>query len=223
MQHSLQSKRRRKKKLKIKPFRSELEATSLRETRQNASTTGETSPSISVANPEIKPSAENRAKLFSSPDIISISKMATQISSQNKVKEEIREAIKEEQAERNYTIEEIKEAWLKFTEQKLIQNKQVQAVFAIAQLNLKTENELEIIVPSETQQMYFNDYRTDLGDFFRNEFAIKGLKMEVIIDRQGESKSGGIIVTDKDRFEAMRSKNPLIDELRKKFNLQVDF
>ncbi len=220
MQHSLQSKRRRKKKLKIKPFRSERELPN--STPSIPQEYASAARSI-VAKSDIKPSAENREKILSSPDLISIKGLTTSVAVEHRTKNEISEALKEEKAERDYTIDEISIAWSAFTEQKLVLNRQVQAVFALAKLELKESNLLEICVPSETQQMYFNDYRADLGDFLRKEFGIRGLQMEVVIDKSIESKSSGVIITDKDRFEAMREKNPILDELRKKFNLQIDF
>lgn len=220
MQHSLQSKRRRKKKLKIKPFRSQKD---LPNTATSIPKEYAAPVRSIVAKSDIKPSADNRAKILSSPDLISIKGLTTNVADEHRTKTEVSESLKEEKAEREYTLEEISVAWSAFTEQKLTQNKQVQAVFALAKLNLKETYLLEIWVPSETQQMYFNDYRADLGDFLRKEFGIRGLQMEVVIDKSIESKSSGVIITDKDRFEAMREKNPILDELRKKFNLQIDF
>lgn len=130
------------------------------------------------------------------------------------------EAAAKEVADREYSITEIQNAWNSFVEHRLQNNMQVKMALKVAVLELKPGNMLRVAFPSETQQIYFNDCRAELGDFMRNEFGIKGLDFELDLQRQAEVKLS--TRTDKEKFDAMRAKNPSVDLLRQTFQLRVD-
>jgi DNA polymerase-3 subunit gamma/tau len=98
---------------------------------------------------------------------------------------------------------------------------QVHSAFKVAVVELKLGNLLRVAFPSVTQEMYFNDYRSQLTEFLRNEYDIRGLDFKIEILKQEEIKA--TYQTSKQRFDALVQKNPSLETLRKKFNLQIDF
>jgi DNA polymerase III subunit gamma/tau len=126
-----------------------------------------------------------------------------------------------ETASRTYTLDEIKAAWDQFTSQKLGHNMQIQTAFKVAELTLPANDLLRVGLPSETQSMYFNDARGDLGDFFRSQHDIRGIKFEIHILKPNEIKS--TFKTEKQNFDDLVAKNPAIDLMRQKLGLQIDF
>lgn len=160
-----------------------------------------------------------KSLLGMSKDSVSI-KTLTRKSTEATERTEANEAAAKEVADREYSITEIQNAWNSFVEHRLQNNMQVKMALKVAVLELKQANLLRVAFPSETQQIYFNDCRAELGDFMRNEFGIKGLDFELDLQRQAEVKLS--TRTDKEKFDAMRAKNPAVDLLRQTFQLRVD-
>jgi DNA polymerase-3 subunit gamma/tau len=129
-------------------------------------------------------------------------------------------AVKEKPT-REYTTSELREAWSNFTDDKLGHNMQVQGSFRVAEIDLKPGNLLRIAFPSVTQEMYFNDYRSQLAEFMRDRYDIRGIDFQVEILRPEEIKA--TYQTAKQRFDTLVQKNPSLENLRKRFNLQIDF
>ena len=183
----------------------------------------ESLPLPSVASPPVvareitTPAFGNRKIILQSSESVSIKQSLQRGSVKDTLvaEEEIKEV-----ATREYTTQEIVTAWSRFAEEKLKHNMQVQAAFKVAQVELKLGNVLKVAFPSATQQMYFNDHRSMLADFLRT-FDIRGLDFQVEILKLDEIKA--TYQTAKQRFDALVVKNPSLETLRKRFNLQVDF
>ncbi len=177
--------------------------------------------SSSVAEPMSRPSLGKRSIINQSSESISIKRNMQLSKSQGEFAAAHEEVIAKEQATRAYTQKEVEAAWRAFTAKELTANKQVQAAFQVAEIELKNNELLRVAFPSETQQMYFNDHRSKLGEYFRNEFDIRGLEFEVEILKQDEIKQ--IYKTAKQQFDQLVEKNSALETLRKRFNLQIDF
>ncbi|MFN0032348.1 MAG: DNA polymerase III subunit gamma/tau [Flavobacteriales bacterium] len=126
-----------------------------------------------------------------------------------------------EKPTRTYSIEEIKKAWKEFVQQKLQHNYLVRGAFDSAELELLPDANLRVAFPSEPQVFYFNDHRSQLGEFLRNAHDIRGLQFKIEILKPEEIKQ--VFKTEKQRYEEMALKNPALETLRKRFGLQVDF
>lgn len=157
--------------------------------------------------------------LGASKDAVSI-KTLTQRSAEVSASEAAAGEEVKEVADRTYGFQEIQTAWNSFVEHRLVNNMQVKTAFKVAVLELKPNNILRVAFPSETQHHYFNGTRQELGDFMRVEFGIKGLDFEVDLQKTEEVRMS--TRTDKEKFDAMRAKNPAVDLLRQQFQLRVD-
>lgn len=170
----------------------------------------------------IKPSAENRAKIFSSPDFISIKQLtSTAKAAVESVTQSIAEAQQEERL-REFNQQEFEEAWKDFTVKKLAANALAQSAFQVALLKLNEDYSVEVSFPSTTQEYYFNDLKSQLAEFLKNEYRMNGITYKVLVQKSDEVRVSSVM-SEKDKFEAMREKNPALEELRRKFNLEIPF
>ena len=215
--------------MKIKPFRATPPAT-VSSVNPTASTIPVKPAPVSVANPSmvvkaaveapaIKPSAENRAKIFSSPDFISIKGLA-HATLEQKIKEE-QSAIADQGPIRDFNIEEFEIVWKEYADTRLTTNMQAQTAFKFAALTKTGDRTIRVAFPSETARLFFGDVRSTFSEYLRNEASLPGIEFELDTLKHEEIKLS--TKSDKEKFEAMRDKNPALEELRKKFNLQIDF
>lgn len=215
--------------MKIKPFRATPPAT-VSSVNPTASTNPVKPAPVSVANPTmvvkaavdapaIKPSAENRAKIFSSPDFISIRGFA-HATSEQKIKEE-QSALADQGPIRDFNIEEFEIVWKEYAETRLTTNMQAQTAFKFAALTKTGDRTIRVAFPSETARLFFGDVRSTFSEYLRNEASLPGIEFELDTLKHEEIKLS--TKSDKEKFEAMRDINPALEELRKKFNLQIDF
>lgn len=215
--------------MKIKPFRATPPATvsSVNPTQSSIPVkpvpTSVPNPTMvvktAVEAPAIKPSAENRAKIFSSPDFISIRGLA-HATAEQKVKEE-QSAVADQGPIRDFNIEEFEIVWKEYADTRLNNNMQAQTAFKFAALTKTGDRTIRVAFPSETAIMFFTDVRSTFSEYLRNEAALPGIEFELDTLKHAEIKLS--TKSDKEKFEAMRDKNPALEELRKKFNLQIDF
>jgi DNA polymerase III subunit gamma/tau len=215
--------------LKIKPFRATPPATvsSVNPTQTSIPVkpvpTSVSNPTMvvktAVEAPAIKPSAENRAKIFSSPDFISIRGLA-HATAEQKVKEE-QSAVADQGPIRDFNIEEFEIVWKEYADTRLNNNMQAQTAFKFAALTKTGDRTIRVAFPSETAIMFFTDVRSTFSEYLRNEASLPGIEFELDTLKHAEIKLS--TKSDKEKFEAMRDKNPALEELRKRFNLQIDF
>lgn len=215
--------------MKIKPFRATPPATvsSVNPTQTSIPVkpvpTSVPNPTMvvkaAVEAPTIKPSAENRAKIFSSPDFISIRGLA-HATAEQKVKDE-QSAVADQGPIRDFNIEEFEIVWKEYADTRLNNNMQAQTAFKFAALTKTGDRTIRVAFPSETAIMFFTDVRSTFSEYLRNEASLPGIEFELDTLKHAEIKLS--TKSDKEKFEAMRDKNPALEELRKRFNLQIDF
>lgn len=216
-----------KKNFRLKPFRSrEVAAKPAAIASRPVSQPTVSTPSTQgthLTTPSVAPTTATLGKkglILKSAESVSIRKTMSATATKEAAMAEVVEQVKEV-ATREYTSEEIHAAWHAFADQKLKHNMQVNSAFKVAVIELKLGNTLRVAFPSVTQEMYFNDYRSHLTEFLRNEYDIRGLDFKIEILKQEEIKA--TYQTSKQRFDALVQKNPSLETLRKKFNLQIDF
>ena len=125
----------------------------------------------------------------------------------------------EEKADRIYSEEEIKVAWMGYAEELMDINSQAASALKVTKLVVLPENELHIIFPGTTQSEYFNEERSPLMGHLRKK-GIVGLKLKLEIAQNNSIARE--IVTDRARFEKMMEINPAVKTLWERFKLVID-
>ena len=181
----------------------------------------ETTLTTSSVDKAVSPGLGKRNLILQSSESVSIKSVIAKRSAQQQQVAEQMEEIAQEQPTREYTTAELREAWSRFADEKMSHNMQAQSAFKVAEVELRLGNTLRVALPSVTQEMYFNEYRNQLAEFLRNTFDIRGIEFKVEIMRPEEIKS--TYQSAKQRFDTLAAINPSLDQLRKRFNLQIDF
>jgi DNA polymerase-3 subunit gamma/tau len=181
----------------------------------------ETTLTTSSVDKAVSPGLGKRNLILQSSESVSIKSVIAKRSAQQQQVAEQMEEIAQEQPTREYTTAELREAWSRFADEKMSHNMQAQSAFKVAEVELRLGNTLRVALPSVTQEMYFNEYRNQLAEFLRNTFDIRGIDFKVEIMRPEEIKS--TYQSAKQRFDTLAAINPSLDQLRKRFNLQIDF
>ena len=135
----------------------------------------------------------------------------------NNKENEVDESWKEE-----VTIEKIQAAWDLFVEvQKKDQRVSLVSTLTMCELKLKG-NVVIFNVINELQEVQLNDERTDLLFHLRKNVknALIELSIQVIPSEDGDD-APKIFLTDKERYVDMVKKNPSLDDLRKRLDLDL--
>lgn len=117
-----------------------------------------------------------------------------------------------------FTQDDLKKAWEKFAVQTSHEKMSIQALFKLTPEKLDDEK-VRLILHNETQVDYLNEVKPKVVAFLKQE--LNNYYIELSADVELSGKKGGYI-TDKERYDQMLKKNPLLDELRRKLNLQLD-
>ena len=137
-------------------------------------------------------------------------------------------AIDLEEEEENTTSQEVKleqkmlkKVWGDFTKQ--IASKSVRQSFKKAILKIKNEHSIEVEVGSQMAKEMIQQER-ELMSFLRKHIPISDLALEITVDPE---KAQSLVVakkilSTKEKYELMRAKNPLVDELRTRLDLKID-
>ena len=125
------------------------------------------------------------------------------------------------QSERAYSLEEINDAWKIFTNEILANDLMVQSVFRLAELELIGHNQVEVRLPGSTQILLFNEQRSALADFMRERFGILGIEFSLI--KTAITDVAIEYQTDKQKYETLVKDFPMLDEMRRRLKLRIDY
>jgi DNA polymerase-3 subunit gamma/tau len=135
----------------------------------------------------------------------------------NPIKETSEEKPKETALNRSFTNDELLEAWRLFTETR---KNQVAEFHLLSRGYELKQNKLIIELANPVEEPLLAGFRTDLTTFLRekvgnNTITVVGQLREIIIQKMA--------YTNKEKFEAMAEKNPVLLQLKEKFGLDPDF
>lgn len=82
-------------------------------------------------------------------------------------------------------------------------------------------NQIEFLVDNHVQVSDLNEDKGNLLDFLREKLNNWRIQLKVVID-ESDAKDGDSLYDPSDKFAAMVEKNPLLNELKNRFDLDVD-
>ncbi len=174
-------------------------------------------PATTSASPQKIDETEKQEKkedaIVNTPSFSSIDKLMMDIKTKEKEKEEARKSL---------SLEGIVEIWDDYSENN--PSKSLRSALNIVTKKLEGEN-LIITVPNGlTRDMVLEE--TALLDRIRDELGVDKLTLDIIVDHEKfpgfdevETKQ---VLTSKEKYEKLVESNPLVAELRKRFDLKVD-
>ncbi len=136
--------------------------------------------------------------------------------------------IEENKAEINalpLTIDNLKIAWIKYTEKIEAEKKHPTVTqFKVAELRIEDENNFTIITEGKVQQKFIENERSGLITFVQKYFNNKLLKysMEILEQDTGDIDETKAL-TSKQQYQLLIEKYPLIKELKDRLRLELDY
>ncbi len=123
------------------------------------------------------------------------------------------------------TLENLKIAWVKYTEKIEAEKKHPTVTqFRAAQLRIVDENNFTIITEGKVQQKFIENERSGLITFVQKYFSNKLLKYSMeIVEQESSEIDATKALTSKQQYQLLIEKYPLIKELRDRLRLEVDY
>jgi DNA polymerase III subunit gamma/tau len=143
----------------------------------------------------------------------------------SKMKAQIIEENKKEINALPLTLENLKIAWVKYTEKIEAEKKHPTVTqFKAAELRIDDDNNFAIITEGKVQQKFIENERSGLITFVQKYFNNKLLKysMEIVEQETGETDETKAL-TSKQQYQLLIEKYPLIKELKDRLRLELDY
>ena len=123
-------------------------------------------------------------------------------------------------ADIDLTIERVSEAVKQFAEEKSkIGNKQLYATLTSSHISLQGST-IVIMLNNEVQREMLTNIKQDMLDELRNILVNKQTQLDIKVSEiQGEVKA----YKPQDKFKLMADKNPALLELKKRFDLDIEY
>ncbi len=116
-----------------------------------------------------------------------------------------------------FTDDELSEVWSKLAESRKDQAATYQL---LSRGYLREGNTLVIHLNNPVEDPLLQSMKTDLVSYLRESLGNNSLQLRSLMFEVAANK---MIYTNKEKFEAMAQKNPLLLEMRDKFGLDPDF
>ena len=119
-------------------------------------------------------------------------------------------------------IDFLKELVKQFAANKLTQGfKQIELILTTHPVRLTEGVKVEISIENDAQKEIFDEFRQEFLDFLRRELNNSKIQLEISEIKIENSKLKAY--TPSEKFEILRQKNPLILELKKKLDLDINY
>ena len=121
----------------------------------------------------------------------------------------------------NFTDEQLTEAWHKFRNKKLQEKISDSLKMVLKQeLTRRGETELEITISTEIERKFLQGAETELVQFLRKELGNDSITLVSTI-KAAEARQR--LYTDKEKFNYLSEKQPLLLKLKERLFLDTDF
>lgn len=119
--------------------------------------------------------------------------------------------------EKTFSIEELKQAWNEFTEQR---KSQVGEYHLLRQEFDYHDNIITIHLSNQVEEPLLQSIRTPLTEFLRLRLGNDSIN---VISQVKEVQSKKIAYTNKEKFDHLAEKNPILLELKERLGLDPDY
>jgi DNA polymerase-3 subunit gamma/tau len=139
----------------------------------------------------------------------------------NKKEEDAVQAIRFENQPVNLAV--VKASVLKFAETKRDSSKNVFVSLANAPIEFENESEIKVALVNQSQFDKFQELKQDMLDFIRNDIQNNIVTLAFHIIQSQDDDNTHKILSPVERFKLFSEKNPSMLELKKRFDLEIDY
>lgn len=126
--------------------------------------------------------------------------------------------VAEKKADKSFTRDELKAAWMKFAETK----KPYQVTYQLLSQEFDFVNNKVIVhLHNHFQETLLDEIRLDLLTFLREGLQNESLQLGGEVKTVADDKK--VLYTNREKFDHLIEKNPVVRELKDRFGLDTDF
>ena len=127
---------------------------------------------------------------------------------------------KQEKQIEDFSIEELMENWLRFAEMMRKEKPRMATTLKASNPVIKDDFVIEIEMSNKVQEDDFNlMIKADLANFLRQELKNDNLKIVTFVPETNKEKA---LYTDEDKYKYLSEKNPNINKLKQRLNLDFE-
>ena len=127
---------------------------------------------------------------------------------------------KQEKQIEDFSIEELMENWLRFAEMMRKEKPRMATTLKASNPVIKDDFVIEIEMSNKVQEDDFNlMIKADLANFLRQELKNDNLKIATFVPETNKEKA---LYTDEDKYKYLSEKNPNINKLKQRLNLDFE-
>ncbi|MEY3398389.1 MAG: hypothetical protein RL220_983, partial [Bacteroidota bacterium] len=120
-------------------------------------------------------------------------------------------------------MEKFEAAWNEFAESVREVNRGLHVMLTHEAHRLEDNGTIVISLANQVQSMDIQNVRGELLSLISQRTGVKGFTLDFEFGLRQDQPVRAAFMSPKEKYEAMAEKNPQINELRKRFNLQIDF
>ncbi|MFL5753099.1 MAG: DNA polymerase III subunit gamma/tau [Bacteroidia bacterium] len=121
----------------------------------------------------------------------------------------------------SFSLEEMQAAVKKYAELKLATGqRQVHTTLTAKVPQLENETEIILLIENEVQREGFHQHKQDFLDFLRRELSNNQVSLSL---RESDLPGVKKAYTPIEKFESLKAKNPLLLEMKKRLDLEIDY
>jgi DNA polymerase-3 subunit gamma/tau len=175
----------------------------------------EPKPATPTATPTATPS--NPGLITPSPKISALSKIRDQFAQQ----------VKENTANHHKTLssEALLNTWKQYTEQLRTQKDPALPSFERARLEVVGPSEFQVVVHNNIEQRFIEQERNALYEFLTRHIPVNGLQFQVVMGEPDPAAASTepAPLSSRDQYQAMVAQYPLVEALKEKLGLDLDY
>ena len=115
-------------------------------------------------------------------------------------------------------------AWIQYTEQLRQERNPAVQPFEIAQLRISTPSSFEVVTTNNIEQKFIEQERNSLFEFLQQQLQVSGLQFTVLVEEPtGLQPPTEAMLSSKEQFQELVKQYPLVQELKDRLRLELDY
>jgi DNA polymerase-3 subunit gamma/tau len=141
---------------------------------------------------------------------------------QNEVKEVPEQALTEPSFREAFTEDQLQVAWNGFADvMEKNERLNLSSTLRASAVALQGESKVKVTVLNRVQEEQVNEVRVELLHFIRKQLAHDFLEMTIAVPKADEVGISAQFLTERERYDAIVKKNPHLETLRKRLDLDL--
>ncbi|NDF98100.1 MAG: DNA polymerase III subunit gamma/tau, partial [Chitinophagia bacterium] len=131
---------------------------------------------------------------------------------------------KNKDADNTLAHETLTSAWGRYTDKLRADRHPAAQPFGSAQLRISDANSFEVVTANNIEQKFIEQERNSLFQFLQQQLQIRGLQFTVLVQEpSGDASPAEGMLSSKEQFQELVKQYPLVQELKERLRLELDY